>query len=86
MKLLSHCPSFENSWQSSEVPTDWKRRNITPIFKKGREEDPGYDRLVSLSSVCGQIMEQILLETMLRDMEKKEVAGDSLASPRANLA
>lgn len=25
---------FEKSWQSGEVPTDSKRRNITPIFKK----------------------------------------------------
>ena len=23
---------FEKLWQSSEVPPDWKRENITPIF------------------------------------------------------
>jgi len=32
---------LEKSWQSGEVPGDWKKGNIMSICKKVRKEDPG---------------------------------------------
>ena len=48
----------------SKVPSDWKKGNITPIFNKGRKEDPGNYRLMTFMSAPGKTVEQVILEDM----------------------
>ncbi|NWI48515.1 RTXE polymerase, partial [Picathartes gymnocephalus] len=52
---------FHQSWLTGEVPDDWKLANVIPIHKKGRMEEPGNYRPVSLTSVPGKMMEQFIL-------------------------
>ncbi len=38
---------FRESINSGVVPAEWRSANVTPIFKKGANSDPGNDRPVS---------------------------------------
>jgi len=68
---------FERSWRTGEVPEDWRKASVTPIFKKGKNEDPGNYRLVSLTSISGNMMEQLILEVIIKQVEEKKVIRSS---------
>ncbi|GAB0204823.1 mitochondrial enolase superfamily member 1 [Grus japonensis] len=75
MLLLSHTSIFERSWRTGEVPEDWRKANVTLAFKKGKKEDPGNYRPVSLTSIPGKVMEQLILDVISRHVEEKKVIG-----------
>ncbi|GAB0205877.1 mitochondrial enolase superfamily member 1 [Grus japonensis] len=66
---------FERSWRIGEVPEDWRKANVTPVFKKGKKEDPGNYRPVSLNSIPGEMMEQLILGVINKHVEEKKVIG-----------
>ncbi|GAB0206573.1 mitochondrial enolase superfamily member 1 [Grus japonensis] len=59
---------FERSWRTGEVP-------VTLVFKKGKKEDPGNYRPVSLTSIPGKVMEQLILGVTNKHVEEKKVIG-----------
>jgi len=59
------CLIFRKSLATGEVPEDWRRANVTPIFKKGTHADPGNYRPVSLTSVCCKVMESLIRDRLM---------------------
>jgi len=47
------------------------------MFKKGKKEDPGNYRLVSLTSIPGKVMEQLILQVIIQQVEEKKVIRSS---------
>ncbi|PKU42079.1 rna-directed dna polymerase from mobile element jockey-like [Limosa lapponica baueri] len=60
---------YQQSGSTGEVPDDWRVASVTPIYKKGRKEDLGNYRAVSLISVPGKIMETIILNELSRQVQ-----------------
>ncbi|GAB0176329.1 mitochondrial enolase superfamily member 1 [Grus japonensis] len=65
----------ERSWRTGEVPEDWRKASVTPVFRKGKKEDLGNYRPVSLTSIPGKVMEQLILEVISKHVEEKKVIG-----------
>lgn len=77
--VVSKPPSilFEKSWPSGEILSEQKKRNITLVFKKGRKEDLGKYKAVSLTCMPVKTMEQIPMEAIKRHMQDKKMIQDS---------
>ncbi|KAK4810854.1 hypothetical protein QYF61_008826 [Mycteria americana] len=68
---------YQQSWLTGEVPVDWRVANVTPIYRKGRKEDLGNYRPVSLTSVPGKVMEQITLSAITQHVRDNQVIRPS---------
>ncbi|GAB0210317.1 mitochondrial enolase superfamily member 1 [Grus japonensis] len=68
---------YQQSWLTGEVPVDWRLANVMPIHKKGRKEDPGNYRPVSLTLVPGKVMEQIILSAITWHVQENKVIWPS---------
>ncbi|CAF3620810.1 unnamed protein product [Rotaria socialis] len=60
---------FNTSLDNGKVPDDWKKANVTPIFKKGKRDDPSNYRPISLTSVVGKLLEGTIANRIVDHLE-----------------
>ncbi|GAB0209146.1 mitochondrial enolase superfamily member 1 [Grus japonensis] len=68
---------YQQSWLTGEGRVYWKLANVILIYKKGRKEDPGNYRPVSLTLVPGKVMEQIISSAITRHVQDNQVIRPS---------
>ena len=67
---------FRESLSTGETPDDWRRANVTPIFKKGDRNDPANYRPVSLTSQVCKVLESIVKEQMFDHLKNNNLLSE----------
>ena len=68
---------FKHSLETGEIPNDWKKANVTAIFKKGSKKEASNYRPVSLTSHVCKILERIIKEDLVSYLESNKLILDS---------
>ena len=68
---------FNKSIRTGEIPEDWRKANVTPIFKKWTKGDPGNYRPVSLTSVPCKLLESIIKDKLLHHLMANKLIKDT---------
>jgi hypothetical protein len=68
LKLL-----YQKLMETGKVPVDWKRANITAVFKKGCGETVRNYRPVSLTSRICKVLESIIWDSIVNHLERNKL-------------
>ena len=63
---------YHQSGLTGEAPADWRLAGVTPTYKKGRKEEPGNYKPVSLTSVPGKVVQEITLKAIMWHVQDEQ--------------
>nr|VZI46505.1 unnamed protein product [Spirometra erinaceieuropaei] len=68
---------FHTSFETGYLPPDWQSAWITPLYKGGSRISENSYRPVSLTSICCNIMENIIKQQSMQFLEQNHLLSDS---------
>ena len=85
-RVLKHCADsvapvlqkiFQASIDNKYLPQDWRKANITPIYKKGDKSCPANYRPVSLTSIPCKVLEDIMYHHINAHIDRHDLLSDA---------
>ena len=67
------CLLFEKSLQTGQLPSDWKKAQVCPLFKKGDKTEPSNYRPISLTCILCKVMEHISASNLSKHLNKHNI-------------
>ena len=68
---------LQASIQQGRVPSQWKKANIVPLFKKGSRSSPANYRPISLTSVLCKLCEHIIHCSIIHHLTDNNILSDA---------
>lgn len=56
---------FVKSYESGDIPEDWRKASVFPIFKKGAKSDPSNYRPICLTCICCKLLEHVITSSIM---------------------
>ena len=64
---------FTQSLNTGQLPSDWQKANICPVFKKGNRSNPSNYRPISLTSSCCKVFEHIVFHSIMDHLQLNNI-------------
>ena len=64
------CLLFEKTLQTGQLPSEWKKAQVCPLFKKGDKTEPSNYRPISLTCILCKVMEHIIASNISKHLNK----------------
>ena len=77
---------FTRSFKTGKLPSDWKKANVVPVFKKGSKQLPVNYRPVSLTCICCKLMEHIIVSQISRHLDDNNILNKNQHGFRRGLS
>ena len=67
------CAVYQQSYDTGQVPTDWRQANITAVVKKGDKTNPANYRPVSLTCILCKTMEHVVFSQTINHLDDHDI-------------
>ena len=67
---------YNESLARGNVPDEWRKANVSPVFKKGEKYDAANYRPVSLTCICCKTLEHILVSNINKHLALEGLLAD----------
>ena len=67
------CAIYQQSYDTGQVPTNWRQANITAVFKKGDKTNPANYRPVSLTCILCKTMGHVVFSQTMNHLDDHDI-------------